>query len=104
MVCPKTNSNSKKKKIVEEAGEKRMKLRAKLRKGSTTCQMGGWMDRHWGGGREVVGGKAGEKIGGTYLVLRESEKLIAAVFKKSTFIMEGQKSRSGSGAFWLTAV
>jgi hypothetical protein len=46
------------------------------------------MDRHWGGegrggGAEVVGGnggKAGEKIGGTYLVLRESGKLIAAVF------------------------
>ncbi len=47
MVCPKTSSNREKKKIVEEAGEKRMKLRAKLRKGSTTgCQMGGWMDRH----------------------------------------------------------
>jgi hypothetical protein len=36
-VCPKTSSNSEKKKIVEEAGGKRMKLRAKLRKGSTGC-------------------------------------------------------------------
>jgi hypothetical protein len=46
MVCPKTSSNPEKKKIVEEAGEKGMKLRAKLRPGNTTCQMGGWMDRH----------------------------------------------------------
>jgi hypothetical protein len=37
-----------------------MKLRAKLRKGGTRCQMGAWMDRHWGwGGEEVVGGNGG---------------------------------------------
>jgi hypothetical protein len=61
MVCPKTSSNPEKKKIVEEAGEKGMKLRAKLRQGNTTCQMGGWMDRHWGWGEEEgeAGGNGG---------------------------------------------
>jgi hypothetical protein len=44
----------------------------------------------WGGGGRGEWGKAGRRSAvHTYLVLRESGKLIAAVFLKSTFIMEG---------------